>query len=100
MSAPLEIVILAAGQGKRMYSDTPKVLHQLAGRPLLAHVLESARTLKPAAVHVVYGHGGERVRAAFAQAGVNWARQAEQKSAVLTSSRSTPWAEAITQRQS
>jgi bifunctional UDP-N-acetylglucosamine pyrophosphorylase/glucosamine-1-phosphate N-acetyltransferase len=79
MSALLEIVILAAGQGKRMYSDTPKVLHHLAGRPLLAHVLESARTLKPAAVHVVYGHGGERVREAFAQAGVNWAWQAEQK---------------------
>jgi bifunctional UDP-N-acetylglucosamine pyrophosphorylase/glucosamine-1-phosphate N-acetyltransferase len=79
MSTPLEIVILAAGQGKRMYSDTPKVLHHLAGRPLLAHVLESAHTLKPVAVHVVYGHGGERVREAFAQAGVTWARQAEQK---------------------
>ena len=79
MSAPLEIVILAAGQGKRMYSDTPKVLHHLAGRPLLAHVLESVHTLKPVAVHVVYGHGGERVREAFATAGVIWARQAEQK---------------------
>ena len=79
MSAPLEIVILAAGQGKRMYSDTPKVLHHLAGRPLLAHVLETAGTLKPAAVHVVYGHGGERVREAFALDGVNWVRQAEQK---------------------
>jgi bifunctional UDP-N-acetylglucosamine pyrophosphorylase/glucosamine-1-phosphate N-acetyltransferase len=78
MSAPLEIVILAAGQGKRMYSDTPKVLHGLAGRPLLAHVLESAAALKPTAVHVVYGHGGERVRAAFPEAGVNWVRQAEQ----------------------
>lgn len=78
MSAPLEIVILAAGQGKRMYSDTPKVLHNLAGRPLLAHVLESAAALKPTAVHVVYGHGGERVRQAFPQAGVNWVRQAEQ----------------------
>ena len=79
MSAPLEIVILAAGQGKRMYSDTPKVLHKLAGRPLLAHVLESAAALKPTAVHVVYGHGGERVRQAFPQAGVNWVRQSEQR---------------------
>ncbi len=79
MSAPLEIVILAAGQGKRMYSDTPKVLHKLAGRPLLAHVLESAGALKPTAVHVVYGHGGERVRQAFPQAGVNWVRQADQR---------------------
>ena len=90
MSAPLEIVILAAGQGKRMYSDTPKVLHHLAGRPLLAHVLESARTLKPAAVHVVYGHGGERVREAFAQAGVNWARQAEQKGTGHAVAQATP----------
>ena len=90
MSAPLEIVILAAGQGKRMYSDTPKVLHQLAGRPLLAHVLESARTLKPAAVHVVYGHGGERVREVFAQAGVNWARQAEQKGTGHAVAQATP----------
>lgn len=79
MSAPLEIIILAAGQGKRMYSDTPKVLHHVAGRPLLAHVLESAGSLKPAAVHVVYGHGGEQVRAAFPMAKVNWVRQAEQR---------------------
>ena len=90
MSTLLEIVILAAGQGKRMYSDTPKVLHHLAGRPLLAHVLESARTLKPAAVHVVYGHGGERVREAFAQAGVNWARQAEQKGTGHAVAQATP----------
>jgi len=90
MSAPLEIVILAAGQGKRMYSDTPKVLHHLAGRPLLAHVLESARALNPAAVHVVYGHGGERVREAFAQDGVNWARQAEQKGTGHAVAQATP----------
>ncbi len=90
MSAPLEIVILAAGQGKRMYSDTPKVLHHLAGRPLLAHVLESAHTLKPVAVHVVYGHGGERMREAFAQAGVNWSRQAEQKGTGHAVAQATP----------
>jgi len=79
MSVSLEIIILAAGQGKRMYSDTPKVLHHLAGRPLLAHVLESAATLNPTTVHVVYGHGGERVREAFAQDRVSWVPQAEQK---------------------
>ena len=63
---PLTVVILAAGQGKRMASDLPKVLQPLAGRPLLAHVVATARALEPEAIHVVYGHGGERVRAAFA----------------------------------
>ena len=76
---PLSVVILAAGQGKRMASDLPKVLQPLAGRPLLAHVVATARALKPAAIHVVYGHGGERVRAAFAGADIHWALQAEQK---------------------
>lgn len=90
MSAPLEIIILAAGQGKRMYSDTPKVLHRLAGRPLLAHVLASARALNPAAVHVVYGHGGERVREAFAPAGVQWAHQEEQKGTGHAVAQATP----------
>ncbi len=90
MSAPLEIVILAAGQGKRMYSDMPKVLHGLAGKPLLGHVLDTARTLKPAAIHVVYGHGGEQVRAAFPHAGINWAHQAEQKGTGHAVAQATP----------
>ena len=55
------VVILAAGQGKRMHSALPKVLHLLAGRPLLGHVLATARTLQPARICVVYGHGGEQV---------------------------------------
>jgi bifunctional UDP-N-acetylglucosamine pyrophosphorylase/glucosamine-1-phosphate N-acetyltransferase len=76
---PLTVVILAAGQGKRMGSDLPKVLQPLAGRPLLAHVIETARALGPAAIHVVYGHGGERVRAAFAGTELGWALQAEQR---------------------
>jgi bifunctional UDP-N-acetylglucosamine pyrophosphorylase/glucosamine-1-phosphate N-acetyltransferase len=76
---PLTVVILAAGQGKRMGSDLPKVLQPLAGRPLLAHVIETARALGPAAIHVVYGHGGEGVRAAFAGTELGWALQAEQK---------------------
>jgi bifunctional UDP-N-acetylglucosamine pyrophosphorylase/glucosamine-1-phosphate N-acetyltransferase len=76
---PLTVVILAAGQGKRMGSDLPKVLQPLAGRPLLAHVIETARALGPAAIHVVYGHGGELVRAAFAGTELGWALQAEQK---------------------
>jgi bifunctional UDP-N-acetylglucosamine pyrophosphorylase/glucosamine-1-phosphate N-acetyltransferase len=77
--APVSVVILAAGQGKRMNSALPKVLQPLAGRPLLAHVVATARAIRPAAIHVVYGHGGEEVRAAFAEdADLEWALQAEQ----------------------
>src|SRR5262245_59699047 len=62
-----------------MHSALPKVLQPLAGRPLLAHVLATARAIRPAAIHIVYGHGGEEVRAAFAeQADLKWALQAEQ----------------------
>ena len=79
MSAPLHVVILAAGEGKRMRSTLPKVLHRIAGRPMLAQVIASARALAPAGIHIVYGHGGEQVRAAFAdQADLQWAEQTRQ----------------------
>ena len=74
----LSVVILAAGQGKRMKSDLPKVLQPLAGKPLLGHVLDTASGLQAAATHVVYGHGGEQVLEAFPDAGVQWVLQAEQ----------------------
>jgi bifunctional UDP-N-acetylglucosamine pyrophosphorylase/glucosamine-1-phosphate N-acetyltransferase len=74
----LAVVVLAAGQGKRMHSSLPKVLHALAGRPLLAHVLEAARALDPAQIVVVHGHGGEEVRALFKGAALTWVEQAEQ----------------------
>ncbi len=61
-----------------MRSALPKVLQPLAGRPLLQHVIDTARALAPHAIHVVYGHGGERVRAALADAAVSWTLQAEQ----------------------
>ena len=78
MSVPLHVVILAAGEGKRMKSALPKVLQPVAGRPMLAHVIATARQLAPAAIHVVYGHGGEQVRAAFAdQPDLLWVEQAE-----------------------
>ncbi|MGH8187276.1 MAG: bifunctional UDP-N-acetylglucosamine diphosphorylase/glucosamine-1-phosphate N-acetyltransferase GlmU, partial [Steroidobacteraceae bacterium] len=75
---PLSIVILAAGQGKRMKSDLPKVLQPLAGRPLLSHVVDTARALAADAIHVVYGHGGEVVKSTLAHESVNWVLQAEQ----------------------
>ncbi len=59
---PLEIVILAAGQGTRMVSDLPKVLHRLAGRALLQHVVDTAALLGPQNLHIVIGHGAEQVR--------------------------------------
>jgi bifunctional UDP-N-acetylglucosamine pyrophosphorylase/glucosamine-1-phosphate N-acetyltransferase len=74
----LAVVILAAGQGKRMKSALPKVLQPLAGVPLLGHVVSRARALDPASLHVVYGHGGDAVRAAFARESIEWALQAEQ----------------------
>jgi bifunctional UDP-N-acetylglucosamine pyrophosphorylase / glucosamine-1-phosphate N-acetyltransferase len=74
----LEIIVLAAGQGKRMHSALPKVLHALAGRPLLGHVLEAARALKPQKIVVVHGHGGDEVRSAFPDPAIEWAAQTEQ----------------------
>ena len=74
----LAVVILAAGQGKRMKSDLPKVLQPLAGVPLLGHVVSRARTLEPSSIHVVYGHGGDAVRDALAKEKLAWALQAEQ----------------------
>ena len=79
MTAPLHVIILAAGEGKRMKSALPKVLQKIAGRPMLAHVIATARALQPAGVHVVYGHGGTQVRDAFAdQPDLRWAEQARQ----------------------
>lgn len=79
MTLPLHVVILAAGEGKRMRSALPKVLMPLAGKPMLGHVIDTARQLDPAAIHVVYGHRGDAVKAAFAgQADLVWVEQAEQ----------------------
>ncbi|SOY49961.1 bifunctional UDP-N-acetylglucosamine diphosphorylase/glucosamine-1-phosphate N-acetyltransferase GlmU [Cupriavidus taiwanensis] len=74
----MNIVILAAGMGKRMYSDLPKVLHPVAGRPMLAHVLDTARALSPSRLVVVVGHGAARVREAVAADDVAFAEQAQQ----------------------
>ena len=75
---PLSVVILAAGQGKRMKSALPKVLQPLAGHPLLAHVLDAVSSLQPALIHVVYGHGAAQVRQAVRAPNLRWVLQAEQ----------------------
>ena len=79
MPGPLHVIVLAAGEGKRMKSALPKVLQKIAGRPMLAHVLDTARALQPEGLHVVHGHGGAQVRTAFAGADdLQWAEQARQ----------------------
>lgn len=75
----LEVVVLAAGKGTRMYSDIPKVLHPVGGRPMLGHVIDTARSLEPARIHVVVGYQAEQIREAFADdPDLNWVEQASQ----------------------
>ena len=74
----LQIVILAAGMGTRMKSNRPKVLHHLGGEPLLAHVLNTAESIQAEKICVVYGHGGEQLREAFAQREIEWVLQEQQ----------------------
>ena len=75
----LQVVILAAGKGTRMRSALPKVMQPLAGKPLLAHVLEASRTLGAERPIVVYGHGGDVLQTAFANDAIDWVLQGEQK---------------------
>ena len=79
MTGPLHVVILAAGEGKRMKSMRPKVLQPIAGQPMLAHVIAAERALDAAGIHIVHGHGGDQVREAFAaQSDLLWVEQAQQ----------------------
>lgn len=79
MSKPLHIIILAAGEGKRMHSQRPKVLQALGGRPLLDHVLETAANLQPEQIQLVYGHGGDQLREVYAATSVHWVEQSERR---------------------
>ncbi|MFZ4529457.1 MAG: bifunctional UDP-N-acetylglucosamine diphosphorylase/glucosamine-1-phosphate N-acetyltransferase GlmU [Undibacterium curvum] len=74
----MNVVILAAGMGKRMQSALPKVLHSVAGKPLLQHVIDTARSLSPASICVIYGHGGEQVPVAVAAPDLKFAKQEPQ----------------------
>ena len=78
MQLKLNIVILAAGKGTRMFSSKPKVLHELAGRPILRHVIDCAKALKPAKIIVVYGFGGDLVKNTFSGENIIWVEQAQQ----------------------
>ncbi len=72
------VIILAAGKGTRMRSSLPKVLQPLAGRPLLGHVIDTAKKIHAANIITIYGHGGARVQATFTHEKIEWVEQAEQ----------------------
>lgn len=74
----LSVVILAAGKGTRMRSSLPKVLHPIANRPMVAHVIDSAKALEAQSIHLIYGHGGEQLQATIDDPSLNWVEQAEQ----------------------
>ncbi len=74
----LSVVILAAGKGTRMYSDLPKVLHPIAGKPMVKHVIDTAKQLSAKQIHLIYGHGGDLLQQRLSSEPVNWVLQAEQ----------------------
>ncbi|HGO5856591.1 TPA: bifunctional UDP-N-acetylglucosamine diphosphorylase/glucosamine-1-phosphate N-acetyltransferase GlmU [Mannheimia haemolytica] len=74
----LSVVILAAGKGTRMYSDLPKVLHPVAGKPMVKHVIDTAKQLDAQQIHLIYGHGADLLKARLNEEPVNWVFQAEQ----------------------
>jgi bifunctional UDP-N-acetylglucosamine pyrophosphorylase/glucosamine-1-phosphate N-acetyltransferase len=74
----MSVVILAAGKGTRMYSDLPKVLHPLAGKPIVQHVIDAAMEVGARRIHLVYGHGADLIRETLTETSLNWVLQAEQ----------------------
>ena len=74
----LAVVILAAGQGTRMRSDVPKVLHPLAGESMLSYVIDVARQLEPEQINIVYGFEGEKLKEKFDSSDITWSHQSEQ----------------------
>jgi bifunctional UDP-N-acetylglucosamine pyrophosphorylase/glucosamine-1-phosphate N-acetyltransferase len=78
LNTKMSVVILAAGKGTRMYSDLPKVLHTLAGKAMVQHVIDVANNLGADHVHLVYGHGGDLLKQTLPDDKLNWVLQAEQ----------------------
>ncbi|MEY8712485.1 bifunctional UDP-N-acetylglucosamine diphosphorylase/glucosamine-1-phosphate N-acetyltransferase GlmU [Mangrovibacter phragmitis] len=78
LNRSMSVVILAAGKGTRMYSDLPKVLHHLAGKPMVQHVIDAATQIGANHIHLVYGHGGDLLRKTLTEPRLNWVLQAEQ----------------------
>ncbi len=74
----LRVVILAAGKGTRMRSELPKVLHKVANKPMVEHVIDTARSLKPDAINLIFGHGGDQLKQAIAGDDLTWVEQREQ----------------------
>ena len=78
MNKSLQVIILAAGKGTRMYSNIPKVLHQLAGKALVEHVIDCAESLNASSISLIYGHGGEQVKSLLTNKSLIWCEQKEQ----------------------
>lgn len=87
----MSVVILAAGKGTRMYSDLPKVLHQLAGKPMVQHVIDAANTLGADKIHLVYGHGGDTLKAVLTDPSLHWIEQAQQLGTGHAMQQAAPW---------
>ena len=90
-SVPVTVVVLAAGRGERMNSAAPKALQSLAGRSVLSQFLDTAAALRPHSINVVFGHGGDAIRDAFAERDLVWTRQAEQLGTGHALAQALPW---------
>lgn len=90
-NSAMSVVILAAGKGTRMYSDLPKVLHRIAGKPMVQHVIDTANQSGAQRVHLVYGHGGELLKQTLQDDALNWVLQAEQLGTGHAMQQAAPW---------
>ncbi|AUG98798.1 bifunctional UDP-N-acetylglucosamine diphosphorylase/glucosamine-1-phosphate N-acetyltransferase GlmU [Prodigiosinella confusarubida] len=90
-NSAMSVVILAAGKGTRMYSDLPKVLHPLAGKPMVQHIIDAAMKIGARNMHLVYGHCGDLLKEALSDLSLNWVLQAEQLGTGHAMQQAAPW---------